>query len=74
MIYSNNGFIFTIGDFTETETHFQGHFSYYIFFGIIDGEFYTYQSQDEILILNKDLIIRGYILTTRIIFARVVPI
>jgi hypothetical protein len=69
----NIGFVFTIGNFTETEEEYQGHFIYYLFFGIIGGEFYTYSAQDEILILNKDLIIREYITSSRIIFARVVP-
>lgn len=68
------GFVFAIGNFTETEEEYQGHFTYYLFFGIIGGEFYTYSAQDEILILNKDLIIREYITSPRIIFVRVVPI
>ena len=72
-LIENIGFVFTIGNFTETEDEYQGHFIYYLFFGIIGGEFYTYTAQGEILMLNKDLIIREFITTSRIIFVRVVP-
>ena len=68
------GFIFAIGDFTETETQYSGHYSYYLFIGMINGEFCFFQGQDEYLMLQKDSIVKGYILTSKIILARIIPI
>jgi len=39
----NFGFMFAIGDFTEHETAYVGNYSYYLFIGIIFGEFHFYQ-------------------------------
>jgi hypothetical protein len=69
----DRAFIFVIGDFTETDTQYTGHFSFLLFVGIVDGEFVFITVQDEILVLNKNEIVREIIITSKLIIAITAP-
>ena len=63
----NMGFMLVIGDFTEEETRYTGHFSFMLFIGFVDGEFKFYTVHDEMMILEKSLIQKEILITSKII-------
>lgn len=59
----NIGFMLVIGDFTEEETRYTGHFSFMLFIGFVDGEFKFYTVHDEMMVLEKSLIQKEILIT-----------
>ena len=63
----NIGFMLAIGDFTEGETRYTGHFSFMLFIGFVEGEFRLYTVYDEMMVLEKSLIRKEILITSKII-------
>ena len=63
----NIGFMLVIGDFTDEETRYIGHFSFMLFIGFVDEEFKFYTVHDEMMVLEKSLIQKEILITSKII-------
>ena len=70
-IIEDIGYLFAIGNFTETITKYTGNFNFMMFIGFVDREFKFITIQDEYLLLEKGIIIREILITSKIILVKI---
>ena len=74
IIIEDIGYIFGVGNFTETATRFTGDFDFMLFIGFVDGELNFITIKDEFLMLDKSIIIKEILITSKIIIVKIVKL